>query len=139
MEEQSEGIVEIEAIAAEFYKALNAVFIGDLSSMVAIWSHSDDVTYMGPQGGILVGWEQIHASWKEQAALKLEGKVEPMDTRIFVGHNFGFTQNYEIGTNFVYNKAEEIKIRATNIFRKEKGKWKMISHQTDLLSFLQNS
>ena len=30
----------------------------------------------------------------------------------------------------------QVSIRATNIFRKEKGEWKMIGHHTDLLPFL---
>ena len=29
-----------------------------------------------------------------------------------------------------------VSIRATNIFRKENGAWKMIGHHTDLLPFL---
>jgi hypothetical protein len=29
-----------------------------------------------------------------------------------------------------------VSIRATNLFRKEDGSWKMIGHQTDLLPFL---
>ena len=31
----------------------------------------------------------------------------------------------------------EVSIRATNVFRKEHGTWKMIGHHTDLLPFLQ--
>jgi len=138
MKEQLEGVVEIEAVVAEFYEALNALFTGDVAPMAAIWSHSDDVTYLGPQGGILVGWEQVLSSWNEQAVLKLGGKVEPKDMQIVMGEEIGFTQNYEIGTNFIHDKAEVVKIRATNIFRKEEGSWKMISHQTDLLSYLEN-
>jgi hypothetical protein len=32
-----------------------------------------------------------------------------------------------------------VSIRATNLFRKESGAWKMIGHHTDLLPFLESS
>jgi ketosteroid isomerase-like protein len=31
----------------------------------------------------------------------------------------------------------QVSIRATNLFRKENGAWKMIGHHTDLLPFLE--
>jgi ketosteroid isomerase-like protein len=35
-------------------------------------------------------------------------------------------------------KEQKVMIRATNLFRKEGGDWKMIGHHTDLLPHLQN-
>ena len=31
--------------------SLNLMFAGDLGPMKDVWSHADDVTYMGPDGG----------------------------------------------------------------------------------------
>jgi hypothetical protein len=45
--------------ADRLYDALNAMFAGDLTPMKALWSHADDVTYMGPGGGLQVGWKQV--------------------------------------------------------------------------------
>lgn len=129
---------EIKISVAEFYGALNAMFQGDAAPMIGLWSHKDDVTYLGPQGGILVGWEKVQQSWIEQAALKLGGKVVPQDVHIIVGENLAIVQNYEVGTNYVDGKPQTLKIRSLNIFRKENGKWKMLSHQTDLLTYLQS-
>ena len=127
----------VRAAAARFYKALNIMFSGGLEPMKAVWSHTEDVTYMGPGGGFQVGWRQVLANWKAQAALKLGGKVEAVDMRITVGQDLAITQNYEKGENKGQDgKALPVLIRATNIFRKEQGKWKMIGHHTDLLPFL---
>jgi hypothetical protein len=71
---------------AGFYAALDAVFLGDAGPMRAVWSHADDVTYMGPDGGFEVGWNEVGAMWDKQAASKLGGKVSPSDMRINVGH-----------------------------------------------------
>jgi ketosteroid isomerase-like protein len=123
--------------AAQFYRALNTMFAGDLEPMKEVWSHAEDITYMGPSGGFQVGWKQVLADWEAQAVLKLGGIVEPTDMRITVGRDLAITHNYEKGENRSRDgKALPVMIRATNIFRREQGKWKMIGHHTDLLPFL---
>jgi ketosteroid isomerase-like protein len=128
----------VEQATAKFYTSLNALFTGDATPMQEIWSHADDVTYMGPAGGFQVGWEDVRATWETQAALKLGGKVEPSETRITVGNDLAFVQCYERGDNHdAQGLPMQVSIRATNVFRKENGAWKMIGHHTDLLPFLE--
>ncbi len=125
------------AAAQEFYSALNAMFTGELEPMKKVWSHKDDVTYMGPDGSFQVGWKQVLADWKQQAEMKLGGKVEPKDMRITVGLDLAVVSNYEMGENTTSDgKPQNVKIRATSLFRKEGGTWKMIGHHTDILPFL---
>ena len=123
---------------SQFYVALNEMFKGNVEPIKEVWSHAGDVTYMGPTGGIKIGWQQVLADWETQAAMKLGGTVKPENMTITVGNNLAFTINYEKGSNVdSEGKPIEVSIRATNIFRKEDGKWKMIGHHTDLLPFLQ--
>ena len=121
----------------QFYAALNAMFTGDLGPMKEVWSHGEDVTYMGPGDGFRIGWDQVLADWETQAAMKLGGKVKPEDMHITVGQELAVVHNYEKGENTnVEGKPQQVSIRATNLFRKEDGKWKMIGHHTDLLPYL---
>jgi ketosteroid isomerase-like protein len=127
----------VKDAAAAFYAALDALFIGDATPMREVWSHADDVTYMGPDGGFDVGWDEVEAMWDKQAALKLGGKVRPTDMRITIGHDLAVTHNFEKGENTNTGSGTvSVSIRATNLFRKEGGSWKMIGHHTDLLPFL---
>jgi len=127
----------VREAAARFYVALNALFTGDLGPMTQVWSHVDDVTYMGPDGSFEVGWKKVQANWETQAAKKLGGKVEPTEMRLMVGPEIAVVQNYEKGENTnVDGKPQVVSIRATSVFRKEEGQWKMISHHTDLLTYL---
>ena len=87
----------VRAATEQFYAALNTMFTGELGPMKDVWSHAGDVTYMGPAGGLQVGWNQVLKEWEA---------------------------------------GREVSIRATNLFRKEHGTWKMIGHHTDLLPFL---
>jgi len=123
--------------AAQFYAALNEMFTGELGQMKKVWSHADDVTYMGPGGGFQVGWNQVLKNWEAQAALKLGGKVEATDTRITAGKDIAVMSCYEKGENTnAKGQPQKVSIRATNVFRKEGGEWKMIGHHTDLLPYL---
>lgn len=127
----------VRQAAAQFYAALNTMFTGELGPMKEIWSHAKDVTYMGPGGGFQVGWDQVLATWEAQAAKKLGGRVEPADMRVTVGQDLAIVSDIENGENTnAAGKAEKVSIRATNLFRKEGGKWKMIGHHTDLLPYL---
>lgn len=128
----------VREAAAQFYAALNVMFTGDVGPMKAVWSHADDVTYMGPGGGFQVGWDQVLANWEQQAAMKLGGEVQPEEMHVTVGKDLAITQNYEKGENTnVAGEPQEVSIRATNVFRKEDGKWKMIGHHTDVLPYLE--
>lgn len=124
--------------ANKFYVALNAMFTGDLTRMTEIWSHSEDVTYMGPGGGFQVGWAQVLSAWEKQAEMKLGGVVRPEGMRVTVGQVLAVTHNFERGENVdAKGRPQKVSIRATNLFRKENGTWKMIGHHTDLLPHLQ--
>jgi ketosteroid isomerase-like protein len=129
----------VRQATAQFYAALNALFTGDVQPMTDVWSHAADVTYMGPGGGFQVGWKQVLANWQKQAAKKLGGSIKPAKMQLAVGRDIAITQNYEEGenTSAENGRPQKVSIRATNVFRKENGKWKMIGHHTDLLPFLQ--
>ena len=122
----------------QFYTALNAMFAGDVGPMKSVWSHEDDVTYLRPTGGFQVGWGPVLASWEAQAAMQLGGEVTPENIHITVGRDLAVVQNHEQGENAtVDGNPQAVSIRATNLFRKEDGTWKMIGHHTDPLPFLE--
>lgn len=122
---------------AEFYSALNQIFLGNVNEMKQIWSHAADVTYMGPACEFAVGWDNVLIEWEKQAAQRLGGKVEPKHMHVIPGEDIAVVSNCEHGENTnIHGKAEYVAIRTTNIFRKEDGRWKMIAHHTDLLPHL---
>ncbi|WP_425396746.1 YybH family protein [Aeoliella sp.] len=130
-------IESVREANTKFYAALNSMFTGELQPMSEVWSHSADVTYLGPDGSFRQGWKETLADWQKQAEMKLGGKVEPQNVRITVGSELAVVHNYEVGRNTVDGKETKVKIRATNVYRKEDGQWKMIGHHTDLLKFLE--
>ena len=134
MEEKSNEQAVMDAVNG-FYDALAAIFKGDTSAMEAVWSHADDVTYMGPGGGYQIGWAQVLENWREQARLRMGGAVVAEDIRISVGRDMAVVHNYEKGHVALPEGGEtSVSLRATNLFRLEYGTWKQIGHHADLLA-----
>ena len=129
-----ENKMEVKQAVTQFYSALNTMFKGELGPMKHIWSHAADVIYMGPGGGVQVGWPAVLAEWKKQAAMKLGGQVQPTDIHLVMNGDLAVVQDIEVCSNTnAAGQTSTISIRATNVFHKEGQEWLMISHHTDLL------
>jgi ketosteroid isomerase-like protein len=126
----------VAAATANFYAALNVMFAGNGQPMKLAWSHAADTVYMGPDGQYLIGWDNIEPRWTAQAAAKLGGHVAAEQLNIVAGADMAIATCIEAGENIVGGKTEAVRLRATNVFRKEGGVWKVISHQTDLLGYM---
>jgi ketosteroid isomerase-like protein len=128
---------DVLAANAQFYAALNDMFKGDLAPMKTVWSHADDVTYMGPTGNFEHGWAAVLKDWEGQAAMKLGGQVEPADIQVTLGDKMAVVSDFEMGeNNNAQGNVEHLKLRATNVYRKEGVQWKMVGHHTDPLPYL---
>ena len=135
-----EAEAEVRQAADAFYAALNSMFTGDMGPMNAIWSHAPDVTNMGPFGDRQVGWKEVGAQFKREAKMKLGGWVVPQDVLVRVSGDLGYTVCIEHGEHMsAAGKPITVEHRATNIFRREAGKWQLVHHQTDLSEALQKA
>ena len=126
-------VTTLEEATHSFYDALNAVLGGNVSPMLEMWSHADDVTYMSPFGELLVGWEPIRDSWQVQADQHLGGRVEPEELRHLASPTLGFVVGFERGAVEINGATTTVDIRATSLYRFEDGRWAMIGHHTDPL------
>ena len=123
----------VRAASNQFYSALSQLLTGDMAPMEALWSHRNDVTYMGPAGGFRVGWDAVRKDLASQAAMKLGGSIKPRQVKITAGSELATVSNMEVGSNVIGGKKSVVSLRATSIYRKENGQWKMIGHHTDLI------
>ena len=117
----------------ELYRSLNVMLSGDAAPVVALWSEADDVTYAGPFGGFFVGNQAVTATFRESAALMLQGRIEVSDVQIVETGDMGYTVCTEHGIDHVIDgKPANLTHRATNIFRREATGWRLVHHHTDL-------
>ena len=129
----------VKSASSEFFAALNDMFVGDLSRMTALWSHADDVVYMGPNGIQIVGWPAVLADWEKQAAMKMGGQIAAQEPHVTLGQDLAVTHHLAQGSNTDSDgKPVQVSTRGTNVWRKENGQWKLIAHHSDPLPFLQD-
>ncbi len=127
----------IERATANFYRSINAMFQGDVEPLKDVWSHAEDVTYMGPDGTVNVGWNDVLGNLQKQATMKLGGEIRHEPIMVTSSPDLAIMECRELGENVIDGKPVQVSLRATNVFRKENGEWKLIGHHTDKLPFMQ--
>ena len=122
----------VRAAVDQWFVVLNAMLNGDPEPFAELYSHEDDVTYMGAEGTYRTGWAAAYADWKTQAQKAKGGKVEGSDIHVVATGGMAAAQHYTEGrVTGADGKIKDTKIRETSVFRKEDGQWKMISHHAD--------
>ena len=126
----------VRAALDQWFIALNAMLNGDPEPFAALYSHADDVTYMGAEGSYRTGWAAVYEDWQEQARKSTGGSVEGVDLHVVVGGDMAYAQHRTNGrVRAPDGQMMETSVRETSIFRKEGGQWKMIAHHADGLPF----
>ena len=118
--------------ADAFYTAGNQMLAGDLSGFEAIWSEADDISHLGPTGAICIGRSAVMEEFAKEATMGFEGTLVADDRRFVESPEMGLMVCVERTSGMT--KAGEsitVDIRATTIFRKEAGQWRVLHHHTD--------
>ena len=125
----------VQAAVDQWFVVLRAMLNGDPKPFAELYSHADDVFYMGAEGTYRVGWEATYADWQAQAAKSGGGSAEGVDIRVVVNGDMAAAAHYTKGTLRLRNgEVQPTYVRETSVFRKEDGQWKMIGHHADTIS-----
>jgi ketosteroid isomerase-like protein len=124
---------EVTQASDQFYAALNQMLAtGDAGSVTAVWSQGQAGSTMHPIGGREIGRDQVLALWKQAGPAFSEGKASADDVVVVplcddVAYTVG-TKRFEgkVGGQRFHGEW-----RATNIYRREDGGWKIVHHHTD--------
>ena len=124
-----------DAEGAEFvercHRALRQHTSGNPRPYLDLWSDADDVSLMGGVGGHQVGLDQV-TQLLTAAAKTLNYETWDAEN-LATGFNetLGFTVELERLTRHVNGKLEEMSLRATSVYRREDGAWKVIHRHGD--------
>ncbi|MGH7814082.1 MAG: YybH family protein [Candidatus Binataceae bacterium] len=122
----------------QFYLALNAMISGNLDPISKVWSHRNDVSNLASSGGRDTGWNEIYASYQSMARMQMAGKIAPENIAVVADGEMGYSICLEAGeTKDPSGQMRSFSKRATNIFRLERGKWKLIHHHADPVQILE--
>lgn len=123
---------EIRSATMRFYVAVNSALHSDLEPLSTVWSHRADVSNLSAVGGRAVGWNEVHADYQNMARLYPSGRIAPQNIVVVTGKEMGYSICTETGQlRSPEGPMVSFTQRATNIFRLEDGKWKMVHHHAD--------
>lgn len=123
------------AAHARWYEALNAMLAGNPEPFAEIYSHSDDVSYMPAEGGLLVGFDAAFADWRAQAAKSLGGRAEVDGVHVAVRGDTAGTQT--LVTHHIRTPDGEERsgrVRETSLYRREGAEWRLVMHHADAMT-----
>lgn len=136
MTDESGDEAVVRGAVAQWIAALNAMLNGDPKPLADLYSHADDVTYMGAEGTFRIGWDATYADWQAQAEKSSGGAVEAADVHVVVSGDLAAAQHVTRGrVREPDGKMNEANVRESSVFRRENGAWKMIAHHADGLPY----
>jgi ketosteroid isomerase-like protein len=133
---ESSNAKEIRAATTLFYEALNTAIQGNFDPLGAIWSHRPDISDFSADGGEEFGWNAVHEHIRNMARLYPSGRIGAQNMRVVADGDADGDLGYSVVTETGQMRSPDgpmVKFsqRATNIFRREQGQWKLIHHHAD--------
>jgi ketosteroid isomerase-like protein len=130
---------EVRQASDQFYAALGQMLsTGDPGPVTALWSQGQHGSTMHPIGGREVGRDQILATWEQAGPVFSEGRVTVDDLVVIpLTENVAYTISTERFEGKVGGEPVRGEWRATNIYHREDGGWKIVHHHADASPELQ--
>lgn len=127
---QPDARSDLDAVAEaneEFYAAFEAL---DMDRMEACWQQDDEVSCIHPGWDVISGWPQVRRSWAAIFANSAYIQFILTDVQVHVDVDAAWVTCAE---NILSGGAgdadmEDAKVLATNVFRRDGGRWRMVLH-----------
>lgn len=127
-----------EVSLGEFHKfvdqcrhAVSQQVAGHTEPFQDLWSRADDVVLMGAAGSHAVGWNDVSASLSWASSHLDFGDWSAENLLTAVTGSLGFTLDLEHMSRLVDGKVEERTLRASQGYRFEDGRWRVLFRHGD--------
>jgi ketosteroid isomerase-like protein len=121
----------------EYHRAALEIWRGNAAVYKGLWSHRDDVTLANPFGPPVRGWEEVSARLDLAAGNYRDGQdYEFESVSTVLTPELAYTVEIERIRTRVGGSAEltPVAIRATTVFRREDGAWKVTHRHGDSIT-----
>ena len=125
---------EVAEFLTRCHEALVHQSQGSPEPFLELWSHADDVTIMAAVGGYHVGFEQV------SKLLRWASKAQQFDSwsseniALIVVSDLAFSVELEHYAQKVEGEDKGMTLRATQVYRREGGAWRVIHRHGDVLT-----
>lgn len=116
------------------HEALAQQTKGHPEPFLALWSHTEDATVMAAVGGYQTGFENVRTLLSEASKSQNFETYTAENIATLVDGDFAFTAEIERMTRTVGDNTEELAVRATQIYRRINGDWRVLHRHGDVLT-----
>ena len=132
--QESPSTRELRAFVDRCHAAITKQSQGHPEPFLELWSHADDVTIMAAIGGYQVGFEAVRELLTAASKTQHFDGWHAENVATVLDGNLAFTVELE---HYAHAGAAEDKgmtLRATQIYRREDGQWRVIHRHGDILT-----
>jgi ketosteroid isomerase-like protein len=125
---------EVRDASDRFYAGLSGLINGDAEAILGSITQGNQVSMLHPLGGQVVGAEQVRRNLQDVAMAVSNGKASAEDLVVVpLSEDLAYTVGIERAQGTIGATTVQFGARATNIYRRENGDWKLIHHHVDLV------
>ena len=123
----------LEEFIGRCHDAITQQSQGHPEPFLELWSRADDVSIMAAVGGYQVGFDQVNKLLTAASKTQHFESWSAENLATTVGDDLAFSVELEHYGRHVDGEKEEMTLRATQIYRREGGAWKVIHRHGDVL------
>jgi ketosteroid isomerase-like protein len=124
------SVEAVEDANGRFYRAFESL---DLAEMDTVWSHDEHVTCVHPGWHLLVGWDEVRASWETIFKNTAEIRFTLSDVRVVVRDLLGWVTCVENILSSHQGRIAVTSVLATNLFERDGPEWRIVHHHASHL------
>jgi len=122
----------------EFLDRCHAALIrqaqGDSAPLLDLWDHGNTPTLLAAVGGYETGYDLIDGLLSKVSQTLSWDTISFESLAVGRNHDMAFTVELERMTRTVEGKAEEMTIRATQVYVIKDGSWRLVHRHGDVLT-----
>lgn len=113
------------------HDAVAATYRGDPEPYIELWSRREPLSLFGALGPCKTTWPDIDRTFRWVASRFGDPHMSTDLEVVEVGEDLAYTVGYEQGHMAIDGKQQRVKIRVTQIFRRESDEWRMVHRHGD--------
>ena len=128
---------ELSAFVDRCHAAITRQSQGHPEPFLELWSHAGDVTIMAAIGGYQVGFDAVRELLTAASKTQQFDGWSAENVATVLDGNLAFTVELEHYAHTVDGEDKGITLRATQIYRREDGQWRVIHRHGDILTAIE--
>ena len=132
--QESPSMRELRAFVDRCHAAITKQSQGQPEPFLELWSHAGDVTIMAAIGGYQVGFDAVRELLTAASKTQQFDGWRAENVATVLAENLAFTVELEHYTHADDREDKAMTLRATQIYRREDGQWRVIHRHGDILT-----